>query len=109
MSHLLDPLTPLLHADGTDFTEAERLTFFQNVENSVLNSYKRSRADVYINELSIADQLDMIWHEVDSTGSISKDGEWYNAIKSVKENNPKNDVAYQKALSDVSEMRQKQT
>jgi hypothetical protein len=41
---------------------------------------------------SIGSQLDMIWHEINTNGSITKDGEWFNHIKSVKDNIPKGDV-----------------
>ena len=32
----------------------------------------------------IEEQLDMLYHELDETGTISKDGAWYNHIKTVK-------------------------
>jgi hypothetical protein len=37
----------------------------------------------------IANQLDMLWHELNQSGSLSTNGEWFNTIKEVKENNPK--------------------
>ena len=37
----------------------------------------------------IRDQLDMIWHELDETGTLSKGNEWFLACKSVKERFPK--------------------
>ena len=37
---------------------------------------------------SIADQLDMLWHAIDS-GSLDKTSEFYLALKSVKDANPK--------------------
>ncbi len=38
--------------------------------------------------LSIAEQLDMLWHDIDE-GKLDKNGEWYKAIKKVKDDNPK--------------------
>lgn len=38
---------------------------------------------------SIGDQLDMLFHELETDGSISVDGEWSEAIKEVKEAHPK--------------------
>ena len=38
----------------------------------------------------IADQLDMIYHDINN-GKLDKDGEWYKAVKKVKDDNPKPD------------------
>lgn len=38
---------------------------------------------------TIGNQLDMLWHELNNSGSLSVNGEWFNTIKEVKENNPK--------------------
>jgi hypothetical protein len=38
---------------------------------------------------SFADQLDMLWHELNTSGSVSTDGTWFNTIKTVKDDNPK--------------------
>ena len=37
----------------------------------------------------ISEQLDMLWHELNTNGSITAEGEWFNAIKQVKEAHPK--------------------
>jgi hypothetical protein len=37
----------------------------------------------------IGEQLDMIWHELENSGSISNTGEWFTHIKNVKESFPK--------------------
>ena len=37
----------------------------------------------------LGEQLDMLWHELNNSGSISTDGAWFNAIKEVKDVNPK--------------------
>jgi hypothetical protein len=51
------------------------------------NIYQKKRSQQYP---KITDQLDMLWHEINNNGSLSTDGEWFNRIKSVKEDNPKN-------------------
>ena len=38
---------------------------------------------------AIGNQLDMLWHELNMSGSLTNNGEWFNKIKEVKENNPK--------------------
>lgn len=37
---------------------------------------------------SIGDQLDMLWHAIDS-GSLDKDSDFYKSLKAVKDANPK--------------------
>lgn len=61
-------------------TEIQRLqTEYNNT------SYQRTRATQYP---KIADQLDMLWHAIDS-GSLDKDSDFYIALKAVKDANPK--------------------
>jgi len=38
---------------------------------------------------TIGNQLDMLWHELNNSGSLSTTGEWFNQIKSVKDTFPK--------------------
>lgn len=47
--------------------------------------YQRDRAGNYP---TIADQLDMLWHAID-TNSLNKTSDFYTAIKAVKEAHPK--------------------
>ena len=52
-------------------------------------AYARTRADAYP---SIGDQLDMLWHAVDTgdwTAAKVKTTEFYTALKAVKDANPK--------------------
>jgi isocitrate lyase len=49
------------------------------------NEYQRNRAQNYP---AIADQLDMLWHAMD-TGSLTKVDSFYNAIQAVKNEYPK--------------------
>lgn len=37
----------------------------------------------------LEEQLDMLFHELEQTGSISTSGQWYNTINQIKLNNPK--------------------
>jgi hypothetical protein len=37
----------------------------------------------------VREQLGMIWHEINTNGSLSSEGEWFNAIKEVKDTHPK--------------------
>lgn len=39
---------------------------------------------------SIPEQLDLMFHEIKETGSLSKDGAWFKHIAKVKKDNPKN-------------------
>ena len=53
------------------------------------NGYKSARQDAYP---SIGDQLDMLWHAVDTgdwTAAKVKTTEFYTALKAVKDANPK--------------------
>jgi hypothetical protein len=38
---------------------------------------------------SIGNQLDMLWHELNTSGSITTDGNWYQSIQQVKQQYPK--------------------
>jgi hypothetical protein len=80
----------LLNTDGTPFTnfpsdfEAKRQELIDEYNAGL---YRKKRTQQYP---KIADQLDMLWHEINNNGGISADGEWFNRIKGVKEDNPKN-------------------
>lgn len=37
----------------------------------------------------LEEQLDMLWHELQTSGSISSTGSWFNTIKNVKDQFPK--------------------
>jgi hypothetical protein len=50
------------------------------------NAYKVARGIAYG---SINDQLDMMWHEMNTTGSISTSGTWFQHVAGVKSNIPK--------------------
>lgn len=105
--HPLDPLAPLKHADGRAYSEEERYAFFVQAEKFIRGNYRDDRALYFTHHLNVGDQLDMLWHEVNATGTVSKDGTWFKAIQAVKEAHPNTDAAYQKALADVQMLRQK--
>lgn len=63
-------------------------------KNSVLalyqtNEYQKFRAVTFP---KITDQLDLLWHDIDQglLGAQAKTGQWYQTIKSVKDQYPKN-------------------
>lgn len=59
---------------------------FARLQNEyTVKEYQRIRATQYP---SIANQLDMLWHAMD-TGALPKVDSFYDAIKAVKDANPK--------------------
>lgn len=71
------------HAD-TQPTEAEITT--ADAEWHTENDYKNNRRPEYPD---IGDQLDMIWHLIDSGGTLDKTSDFYTSIKVVKDAHPK--------------------
>ena len=105
--HELDPQdNDLKHDDGTPFSSEERYAFFEKAKQIFKERYKDNRANVFSSEVTVGEQLDMLWHELDTKGKISKEGNWYKKIKEVKESNPKDDTFYQEALSQIPQMRE---
>lgn len=49
-------------------------------------AYKFKRMQQYP---AIGDQLDMIWHTINSGGELDKDSQFYKSIKQIKDSNPK--------------------
>ena len=80
----------LLNLDGTPFvdfppdSETKKQELIDSYNSKI---YQKKRSQQYPR---ITDQLDMLWHEINNHGSLSTDGEWFNRIKEVKEDNPKN-------------------
>ena len=54
-------------------------------ELATANAYVGKRLDAYP---QLAEQLDMLFHDM-TAGKGDKDGDWYKAIKAVKDANPK--------------------
>jgi hypothetical protein len=86
MKHELDDDYPLTMPDGTPYNEEQRYGFFVGLKDWQDTKYKRDRRELYP---SIENQLDMIWHEISTTGTISNTGEWFTAIQQIKDKFPK--------------------
>ena len=59
------------------------ITRLQAIEDSI--QYQKDRKEQYPD---IGDQLDMLWHAIDS-GTLDKTSDFYTTLKEVKDNNPK--------------------
>jgi hypothetical protein len=74
-----------------DMTTEEEASFnaitTQAVIDNNANKYKLERSKSYP---SIANQLDMLWHAIDGDETLKTQfNDFYTAIKTVKDNNPK--------------------
>jgi phosphoribosylformylglycinamidine (FGAM) synthase-like enzyme len=83
------PLFAQVNNERREFTDAE---YDQAIEDRAQykldeqdNGYVRARLEAYA---SIGDQLDLLYHDM-SAGKGDKTGEWYKAVKKVKDDNPK--------------------
>ena len=83
------PLYAQVNNERREFTKAE---YDQAIEDRAQykldeqdNGYVRARQDAYA---SIGDQLDLLYHDM-TAGKGDKTGEWYKAVKKVKDDNPK--------------------
>ena len=83
------PLYAQVNNERREFTDSE---YDQAIEDRAQwkldeqdNGYSRSRAEAYD---SIVDQLDLLYHDM-TADKGDKTGEWYKAIKAVKDAHPK--------------------
>ena len=83
------PLYAQVNNERREFTKAE---YDQAIEDRAQykldeqdNGYIRARQGAYA---SIGDQLDLLYHDM-TAGKGDKTGEWYKAVKKVKDDNPK--------------------
>ena len=80
----------VIHSADTKPTESELTTELATRQAAFDDAaYSRTRADAYP---SIGDQLDMLWHAIDTgdwTAAKVKTTEFYTALKAVKDANPK--------------------
>ena len=83
------PLYAQVNNERREFTKAE---YDQAIEDRAQykldeqdNGYVRARQEAYA---SIGDQLDFLYHDM-TAGKGDKTGEWYKAVKKVKDDNPK--------------------
>ena len=83
------PLYAQVNNERREFTDAEYDQAIEDRAQSKLdeqdNGYVRARLEAYA---SIGDQLDLLYHDM-SAGKGDKTGEWYKAVKKVKDDNPK--------------------
>lgn len=70
---------------GSDWIE-EDIDFLGQPDISYVPPYDALRMANYP---QIGNQLDMLWHELNTSGSISTNGAWFQSIQEIKENFPK--------------------
>jgi len=80
--------------DGLDWIdESQTKPTEEEINNEIVRlqaesdaiQYQRDRKEQYPD---IGDQLDMLWHAID-TGTLDQTSEFYTTLKEVKDNNPK--------------------
>lgn len=83
------PLYAQVNNERREFTDAE---YDQAIEDRAQfkldeqdNGYARDRQQAYP---ALAEQLDMLYHDM-TAGKGDKTGDWYKALKKVKDDNPK--------------------
>ena len=86
MKHELDDDSILELPDGSPYTEDQRYGFYVGLAEHYATQYQRDRQQIYP---SLGNQLDMLWHELNVSGSLTSNGEWFNKIKEVKQQHPK--------------------
>ena len=83
------PLYAQVNNERREFTDAEYDQAIEDLAQSKLdkqdNGYARARQEAYP---ALAEQLDMLYHDM-TAGKGDKTGEWWKAIKAVKDDNPK--------------------
>jgi len=78
----------IVHDGGAKPSESDCTTGLSNLQTAwdlENDSYKSNRVAAYN---KIQDQLDQLYHDI-TAGKLDKTGEWYKAIKKVKDDNPK--------------------
>ena len=68
--------------------EFDGITYQRNRIKGVSGSYAASQGTGSIYP-STGEQFDMLYHELETSGSLTISGSWFNTIKSVKDANPK--------------------
>ena len=83
------PLYAQVNNERREFTDAEYDQAIEDLAQSKLdkqdNDYARARQATYP---ALAEQLDMLYHDM-TAGKGDKTGDWYKAVKKVKDDNPK--------------------
>jgi hypothetical protein len=86
MKHELDDDSILELPDGSPYTENQRYGFYVGLAEHYATQYQRDRQQIYP---SLGNQLDMLWHELNVSGSLSTNGNWFQSIQEVKQQYPK--------------------
>ena len=72
------------------FLTQEEITAQETADTlAAANQYIEDRAQAF---LSLGDQLDLLFHELEDTGTITKNGAWANHVRKVKLDHPKPQV-----------------
>ena len=83
------PLYAQVNNERREFTDAEYDQAIEDLAQSKLdeqdNGYARARQEAYP---ALAEQLDMLYHDM-TAGKGDNTGDWYKALKKVKDDNPK--------------------
>ena len=83
------PMYAQVNNERRELTDAEYDQAIEDLAQSQLdtqdNGYARARQEAYP---ALAEQLDLLYHDMTSDKG-DKTGEWYKAVKKVKDDNPK--------------------
>ena len=83
------PMKAQVNNEVREFTDAEYDQAIEDLAQSKLdeqdNGYARARQQSYP---ALGEQLDMLYHDM-TAGKGDKTGDWYKAVKKVKDDNPK--------------------
>ena len=83
------PLYAQVNNERREFTDSEYDQAIEDLAQSKLdeqdNGYARDSQQAYP---ALAEQLDMLYHDM-TAGKGDKTGDWYKALKKVKDDNPK--------------------
>lgn len=83
------PMYAQVNNERREFTDAEYDQAIEDLAQSKLdeqdNGYARTRQESYP---ALGEQLDMLYHDM-TAGKSDKTGDWYKAVKKVKDDNPK--------------------
>ena len=83
------PMKAQVNNEVREFTDAEYDQAIEDLAQSKLdeqdNGYARARQQSYP---ALGEQLDMLYHDM-TAGKGDKTGDWYKAVKKIKDDNPK--------------------
>lgn len=83
---IADDLQSLITEGKLEIIERNEEAFVEEVVGHVV---PRQHYTVVRTYPDMKEQLDMLWHEVNTTGAISTEGEWFQSIQAVKVQHPK--------------------